>query len=115
MLGMLLFALATQTLIDKINANCKIEYNFWCADDGNIFGDVDLVASIPHLPQRRTKMQLFLVKKKTSVWWPTMDTENLRKNFDCSLNVDKDDHPLESIVLVGSPVVTEDFVAAHIR
>eukprot|EP00173_Palmaria_palmata_P004548 Plantae.Rhodophyta-Palmaria_palmata.ctg6422.p1 GENE.Plantae.Rhodophyta-Palmaria_palmata.ctg6422~~Plantae.Rhodophyta-Palmaria_palmata.ctg6422.p1 ORF type:complete len:280 (+),score=16.51 Plantae.Rhodophyta-Palmaria_palmata.ctg6422:65-841(+) len=39
-LGMLLFALAIQPLIDTINEDCKLDFNVWCANDGKIVGNI---------------------------------------------------------------------------
>jgi hypothetical protein len=54
------------------------------------------------------------VPRNTSLWWWTTDCVRLRLLFDCRLDIDGNDVPLPGIVLVGSPVGSDDFVKQHL-
>ena len=43
-LGMFLFSLVLQPLIDELQAKCVLDLNIWCADDGTLVGRVPEMA-----------------------------------------------------------------------
>lgn len=43
-----------------------------------------------------------------------MNVPSLSENFDCALEVDEDDKPQNGIVLLGSPVGTDDFISKDV-
>jgi hypothetical protein len=114
-LGMLLFALAIQPLVLRIQSERDLDLNLWYADDGTLVGSVAEVAKAYQiLKDEGQKSCFFLVPHKTSLWWLTMDCVLLRLQFDCRLDVDVNDLPLPRIVLVGSPVGSDEFVKQHL-
>jgi hypothetical protein len=108
-LGMLLFALATQPLVLRIQSECDLELNLWYADNGTVVGSIVEVSKAYNiLKDDGPKYCFSLVPQKTSFWWRTMDYERLRLLFDCRLDIDGNSLPLPGIVLVGSPVGSDD-------
>jgi hypothetical protein len=112
--GIMLFALAIKPLILRVQSECDLELNLWYADDGTLVGSIAEVAKVYQiLKDDGPKYSFSLVPHKTSLWWWTMDCVRLRLLFDCRLDIDDSDIPLPGIVLVGSPVGSDDFVKQH--
>jgi hypothetical protein len=89
--------------------------NLRYADDGILFGSVAEVSrAYQILKDEGQKYCFFLVPHQTSLWWLTMDCVRSRLLFDCRLDVDVKDLPLRGIVLVGSPVGSDEFVKQHL-
>jgi hypothetical protein len=114
-LGMLLFALTIQPPVLRIQSECDLEPNLWYADDDTLVGSVSEVAKMHQIiKDEGPKYCFFLVPHKTSLWWLTMDCVRLWLLFECRLDVDVNDLPLPGIVLVGSPVGSDEFVKQHL-
>jgi hypothetical protein len=114
-LGVLLFALAIQPLILRVQSECDLELNLWYADDSTLVGSIAEVAKAYQiLKDDGPKYCFSLVPHKTSLWWRTMDCVRLRMLFDSRLDIDENDLPLPVNVLVGSPVGSDDFVKQHL-
>jgi hypothetical protein len=54
------------------------------------------------------------VSHKTSLWWRTLDCVRIQLLFDWRLDIDDNGLPLPGIVLVGSPVGSDDFLKQHL-
>jgi hypothetical protein len=55
-----------------------------------------------------------LVPHKISLWWQTMDCVRLRLFFDCRLDIDDNGLSLLDIVLVDSPVCSDNVMKQHL-
>ena len=114
-LGGLLLCLVIQPLVMRIDDACRLDFNGWYADDGNIFGDISQVAEAYRiLVDEGPAHNFFLVKDKTSLWSPSMDVARLKESFECDMDADDDGRPDDGVVLVGSPVGYDAFVAEHV-
>jgi hypothetical protein len=110
-LGVLVFALAIQPLILRVQSECDLELNFWYADYGPLVGSIAEVAKAYQILKNDGPKYCFsLVSHKISLWWRTMNCVRLRLLFDCRLDIDDNCLPLLGIVLVGSPVGSDDFL-----
>lgn len=116
-LGILLFALVNYSFIEEINAKCTLDYNVWCADEGTIVGDIDQDAEAYEIfVEDGPKLNFKLVqsKSKTKLWWPSMNRVALRSKYDCVLDAEDEDICFEVIILAGSPVGADAFVAQNL-
>lgn len=95
---------------ETLNGEWKLDYNVWCENSGSIIGDVEVERAYRILLRDGPKYNFKLVRKKRSVWWPMMDCADLRERFNCRLEVDDHDRPLSGILLVCSPVGSDEFV-----
>jgi hypothetical protein len=112
-LGMLLFALAIQPHILRVQSECDLKLNLWYADDGTLVESIAEVSKAYQiLKDDGPKYCFSLAPHKTSQWWRTMGCLRVRLLFDCRLDIDENGHPLLGIVLVGSPVGSY-FVSQH--
>jgi hypothetical protein len=112
---MLLFALAIQPLVLRIQSEFDLDLKLWYVDDGTLVGSVaDVAKAYQILKDEVPKYCFFLVPHKTSLWWLTMDCVRLRLLFDCRLDVDVNYLPLPGIILMGSPVGSDEFVKQHL-
>jgi hypothetical protein len=67
-LGMLLFALAIQPLVLRIQSECDLDLNFWYADDDTLVGSVAEVSKAYQiLKDEGPTYCFFLVPHKTSL------------------------------------------------
>ena len=99
----------------RIGDACRLYFNDWYSDDGNIFGDIAQVAEAYRiLVDEGPGHNFFLVKDKTSLWSPSMDVTRLKEIFDCDIDTDDDGHPDDGVVLLGSPVGNDAYVAEHV-
>ena len=114
-LGGLLFCLVIQPLVMRIHVARRLDFNGWYADDGNIYGDIAEVAEAYRiLVDEGPAYNFLLVKDKTSLWSPSMDVARLKKTFDCDMDVDVQGRPDDGVVVLGSPVGSDAFVAEHV-
>jgi hypothetical protein len=88
-LGMLLFALAIQPLILRVQSKCDLELNLWYADDDTLARSIAKVAKAYQVLQEDRPKHCFpLVPQKSSLWWRTMDCVRLRLLLDSRLDID---------------------------
>jgi hypothetical protein len=113
--GILLFAQSIQPLVLRIQSECDLDLNLWYADDGTLVGSVSEVAKAYQiLKDKGPKYCFVLVPHKTSLWWLTMDCVRLRLLCGCRLDIKVNDLSLPGIILVGSPVGSDEFVRQHL-
>jgi hypothetical protein len=114
-LGMLLFALAIQPLILRVQSACDLELKLWYAEDGTLVGSIaEVVKAYQILKEDEPKYCSSTVPHKTSLCLRTMDCVRMRLFFDCRLDIDDNDLPLPGIVRLGSPVGSDNFVKQHL-
>ena len=76
-LGMYLFSLVIQPLIDKLQ-DCELDLNIWCADDGTLIGPIaELVKATGLLKDTGLSVGYHLEVDKSKLWWPSANVEKL--------------------------------------
>ena len=70
-LGPLLFALALDTLVAKINASCSLALDIWFFDDGTLIGSkADLLKALDILSTEGKQTGLEVNFEKCELFWP---------------------------------------------
>ena len=73
-LGMFLFSLVLQELINLLQERCSLDLNVWCADDGTLIGTIDqLVVAAAILATHGPEYGFHVEAAKTRAWWPVVD------------------------------------------
>ena len=119
LLGMFLFSLVLQPLIDELQAKCALDLNIWCADDGTLVGRVPEIAkAVEILHSKGAGLGYHLEVDKSKLWWPTVDV-NLLDDLPFEFLEDKDApdlfRPAIGVKYLGAPVGNDAFVERHIR
>ena len=97
-LGPLLFALALNTLIAKINASCSLALHIWFFDDGTFIGcKADLLKALEILSTEEKQSGFEVNFEKCELFWP--------KDTDLSeFHVDIKRIPTAGVDLLGSHI-----------
>ena len=123
-LGMFLFSLVLQELVDLLQARCNLDLNVWCADDGTLIGTIaQLAIAASLLALHGPALGFHVEATKTRAWWPVVDWESDTKlpfgffTHDTALeHMDHTAlsalHPLlsDGVRMLGSPVGTDLYV-----
>ena len=125
-LGMFLFSLVLQELVDLLQERCDLDLNIWCADDGTLIGTItQLAVAASLLATHGPPLGFHVEAAKTRAWWPVVD-------WDCDSKLPfgfftrdpalmgLDHHALaplrpalsEGVRVLGSPVGSDSYVAA---
>ena len=76
-LGMFLFSIVLQALINLLQEHCALDLNVWCADDGTLIGTLAQLAIAASLLKTHGPAFGFHVEAaKTRAWWPVADWDS---------------------------------------
>ena len=105
-LGPLLFSICIHPLVLKAK-EINPGLNIWYLDDGNFMGKVNHVAQVAnYLDLNGPEYGFYLEKSKSSIWWPTPDTEHWTREFgnDYAFNLES------GMEFLGCPIGDTTFI-----
>lgn len=73
-MGVYLFSLIIQPLINELKTSCDLDLNVWFADDGTLIGRLSQLAkATPILEKAVLSVGYHLEVSKSKMWWPTLN------------------------------------------